>query len=61
MYTYNHLARYVEHIHTKFGLGHYQALEFDGLFRRRPKVHMQIDSFAHLKLQSHFYVIYEMD
>lgn len=58
---YTHTIIHLGRTHTKFRLGHYQALEFDGLFRRRPKVQMRIDSFAHPKLRSKFYVMYEMD
>ena len=36
--------------HIKFGLEHYQALEYDGLLQRWPRVQLQID--LHLQIQS---------
>jgi len=35
----------------KFGLGHYQAPECDGLLRHWPRVQMQID--IHLQIQNY--------
>ena len=47
---YTHTIIHLGRTHTKFRLGHYQALEFDGLLRCWSIVQMQID--VHLQIRS---------